>query len=136
MLEEHPLSTISKRSFINRKDNVCIIGDAWHGLYAGHNLAQGTSVGIEDAWELAHALANHNQEDAFKIFIQRRKNRVMNYGLFSKFTKILSDADGYGSVGSSLRNSMRFVPNPINSMIFDFSLNQSLGRNYYLPPLN
>ena len=51
-------------------------------------------------------------------------------------TKMLSDADGMGRIPIALRNSMRFVPNPINSTVFDFSLNQSLGRGYKLQSLN
>ena len=59
-----------------------------------------------------------------------RKTRVNNYTLFSMFTKGLSDMDGIGL--GALRDSMRFVPNPINSMIFDFSLNKSLGGKKYI----
>ena len=46
------------------------------------------------------------------------------------FTKGLSDMDGIGL--GALRDSMRFVPNPINSMIFDYSLNKSLGGKKYI----
>jgi hypothetical protein len=52
--------------------------------------------------------------------------------MFSMFTKMISDADGMGRVPAALRNSIRFVPNPINSKVFDFSLDQSLGRGYKL----
>lgn len=102
-----------------------LIGDAWHSPSAGHSLAQGASVGIEDAWELAQVFPNVEE------FEKRRKTRVNNYRLFSKFTKGLSDMDSLGL--GIFRNSMRFVPTPINQMIFDYSLNKSLGgKNYKL----
>ena len=101
-----------------------LIGDAWHSPSVGHSLAQGTSMGIEDAWELAQSYPD------LEAFVQRRKTRVNNYRLFSHFTKVLSDMDGAGL--GPIRDAIRFVPNPINSMIFDYSLQKSLGGSKYI----
>lgn len=106
------------------KDNMVLIGDAWHASSVGHSLAQGTSVGIEDAWELAQSFPD------LDAFAQRRKTRINNYRFSSHFTKVLSDVDGVGL--GPVRDLMRFVPNPINSMVFDYSLKYSLGGSKYI----
>lgn len=64
LLVEHPQPLNLKSNLCNYKNNIAVIGDAWHSSFAGHNLAQGASVGIEDAWEMAFALANHDKLEA------------------------------------------------------------------------
>ena len=118
-----------------RKNTVCI-GDAANHL--PNNLAQGASVAIEDGHAigsivaLALAVRAAEEEGGTAIpmantvtsiidrFVQLRAPRVRDCRRVSHFTQYISDYP-------TLSGYMRFVPNPINSMIFDTFLNISLG---------
>ena len=116
---------------INRRsEQAYLLGDAWH--IQSHNLAQGASVGIEDAWELAYALSSEDSLlNAQNRFCDLRAQRINNYRLFTRFTDLISRLDNFGRV-SELRNKlMQVVPTSINEQIFDFSLDQSLGGKGY-----
>ena len=52
-------------------------------------------------------------------------------GRFSEFTEFLSGMSGNGFFARNGRDAMQFVPDPLNSTIFDFSLNESLGGKGY-----
>ena len=97
-----------------------------------HNLAQGASISIEDAWELAYVLSSEDTLlNAQNRFCELREERINNYRLFTGFTDFISHLDNFGQV-SELRNRlMQFVPTSINERIFDFSLDQSLGGKGY-----
>ena len=107
-----------------------LLGDAWH--VERHNLAQGASISIEDAWELAFVLSSEDTLlNAQNRFCELREERINNYRLFTGFTDFISHLDNFGQV-SELRNRlMQFVPTSINERIFDFSLDQSLGGKGY-----
>ncbi len=107
-----------------------LLGDAWH--VERHNLAQGASISIEDAWELAYVLSSEDTLlNAQNRFCELREERINNYRLFTGFTDFISHLDNFGQV-SELRNRlMQFVPTSINERIFDFSLDQSLGGKGY-----
>eukprot|EP00945_MAST-04E_sp_MAST-4E-sp1_P001979 g1979.t1 len=107
-----------------------LIGDAWHCI--GPNLAQGSSVAIEDAWELGYALRSQETVSGVRNdFFKKRRRRVQKYRRFSEFTEFLSGMSGNGFFARNGRDAMQFVPDPLNSTIFDFSLNESLGGKGY-----
>eukprot|EP00943_MAST-04B_sp_MAST-4B-sp1_P001456 g1456.t1 len=107
-----------------------LLGDSWHVTH--HNLAQGASVAIEDAWELAYALSNEDTlEGAQDTFHNLRKTRLRNYKRFTFFTDTLARFDNYGLIGSTIRNSMQYVPPSINGKIFDYALDASLGGKHF-----
>jgi 2-polyprenyl-6-methoxyphenol hydroxylase-like FAD-dependent oxidoreductase len=89
-------------------------------------------VAIEDAWELGYALRSQETVSGVRNdFFKKRRRRVQKYRRFSEFTEFLSGMSGNGFFARNGRDAMQFVPDPLNSTIFDFSLNESLGGKGY-----
>lgn len=127
--ETQPLESLSDPS-----SRFFVIGDAAHAI--PNNLAQGASLCIEDAAELAHALNDHMARHAgvadpvdrlhvlAKQFDSSRIDRVRRCQLVTKFTQLISDTPGF------IRDPiMSMVPGPLNARIFDAFLDYSL----YIP---
>ena len=106
-----------------------LVGDAAHGMPP--NLAQGAACAIEGAWLLADALCRTDASDdaalqqAFAEYQGAHQPRVRQCRALTAFTEVL--ATPATAPAEALRNSMRFVPQPFNSAIFDLSLALSLG---------
>ena len=56
-------------------NRVCIVGDAAHAV--GPHVGQGASLGLEDAFDLARCLRDHDRvADAFRVFQSLRRRRT------------------------------------------------------------
>lgn len=105
------------------------VGDAGHVL--PFNLAQGASLAIEDADCLAAALiasaAAGTPADipaALEAYAAARRRRYRQCRRITQMTRAI--AAPRGPVEEALRNAMRLVPQPLNSMIFDACLDYSM----------
>lgn len=118
---------------------VVLVGDAAHGLPI--NLAQGASAAIEGAFLLGEAVSpiledsrgSSGDEDedgayarAFAQYQAAHEPRVRQCSVLTSFTALL--AAPASPPTEALRNAMRFVPQPLNSQIFDAALDLSLGE--------
>lgn len=108
--------------------HVILIGDACHGMAA--NLAQGASMAIEDAWDLAATIADHGvaATDFAGDYYERRADRARYCQLLTRATQSIA------SLPPGIRNNLQRVPTHLNSMVFDASLWVSLGAGYKLSP--
>ncbi len=105
------------------------IGDA--AFKSAHNLAQGASLAIEDAWVLAHALAPPapgapiDFVRAARAWEVERLPRRVSHQVFTQMTQLLGSQVG---VTSAVRDAaLMATPDPINSWVFDACLHASLG---------
>jgi len=113
-----------------------LIGDALHTIPP--NLAQGASVGIEEAWEFAYALATSwgpNKEglldpasmaETMDRFEERRWFRRRGYNFVTNVTRLIC----WSPVIQFL---VRATPPPFNAMFFDYFLKKSMGSGYRIP---
>ena len=116
--------------------NIVRIGDAANHL--PNNLAQGASVAIEDGHVIGSIVAiaasvsaaDETKKSAVAAaeraaacvdaFVRLRAKRVRDCRRVSRFTQYISDYP-------TIAGFMRFVPEPINSRVFDSFLDYSLG---------
>lgn len=104
-----------------------LVGDAAHALPI--NLAQGAACGIEGAYLLGESIHRHDGSHdlgaAFAEYQAAHEPRVRQCRAVTAFTGALaSPASG---PTEALRDAMRFVPQPLNGMVFDTALELSLG---------
>ena len=104
------------------QDRVISIGDAATAI--PHNLAQGASLGIEDAALLAHAL----EKDAsigtcLEEYQKLREPRHRNCRLFTAFTEMIS------RFPQAFAPLMQITPPEINQRVFDASLERSMSSS-------
>ena len=109
---------------------VVLLGDAAHGMQ--HNLAQGAACAIEGAFLLGEALASvgddeHSLEGAFRLYQEVHEPRVEQCRALTKFTNLLGAPSTPAT--EAVRNAMAFVPQPLNSYVFDTALSLSLGES-------
>lgn len=120
----------------SERSAAALLGDALDT--ATPNLAQGASLAIEDACDLAVNLKLWllNFEDSrehddlslaecLEAYAMTRRRRHMAHRQMTKFTEMLSQMNGMFT--QPLRNAMSLVPKPINSAIFDLALTRSMG---------
>ena len=117
---------------------VCLLGDAAHPM--PHNLAQGATLALEEAYWLAYAIHQANETGAMngakhhvcRNFDELRTQRVQNCSLVSTFTHYLAHPPIMRQSLSSLRDHLlHAVPHPLNGFVFDTFLKYSLGGSNY-----
>eukprot|EP01065_Artemidia_motanka_P036569 TRINITY_DN44522_c0_g1_i1.p1 TRINITY_DN44522_c0_g1~~TRINITY_DN44522_c0_g1_i1.p1 ORF type:complete len:424 (+),score=134.41 TRINITY_DN44522_c0_g1_i1:61-1272(+) len=137
---EEPVVILADRLESTAIGRTVLVGDAAHPLPP--SLAQGASVAIEDAVELAAALKSHcgaaaddgeKVVQALEAFAANgcRRRRVAACRRVTKFTDLLASHPTAAEV-------LRFVPKSVNSSAFNAFLNYSLtgslaGRGYQPP---
>ena len=117
-----------------------LVGDAAHALPI--NLAQGAAASIEGAYLLGEALCaalgagadgragkpplnDGAWQRAFASYQGSHEARVRQCRLATAFTAAL--ARPTSPPAEAVRNAMRFVPQPLNGLVFDAALEFSLG---------
>lgn len=102
------LKPISKYAF----GKAVLIGDAAHATTP--NMGQGACMGIEDAWQIARLIHQHDQvEDAFKLFESQRLKRT--HYIVNTSYRLGKVAQLESGLLTRLRNSaLRLVPSSIN----------------------
>lgn len=117
-----------------------LVGDAAHALPI--NLAQGAAASIEGAYLLGEALCaalgagadrragkpplnDGAWQAAFASYQASHEARVRQCRLATAFTAAL--ARPTSPPAEAVRNAMRFVPQPLNGLVFDAALEFSLG---------
>ena len=113
-----------------------LVGDAAHAVPI--NLAQGAAAAIEGAFLLGEALATTEHSTlegdvaldgllaACQAYQAAHEPRVNQCRMLTHFTAALSAPASVAT--EAMRNSMRLVPQPLNSWIFDTALDLSLGE--------
>ena len=110
---------------------VVLVGDAAHGMPI--NLAQGAACGIEGAYLLSEAfeqvgdgwLSEGRLSAAFAMYEVQHMPRVRQCRAVTTFTDLLARPST--PAAEAARDAMRFVPPPLNGLIFDAALELSLG---------
>jgi 2-polyprenyl-6-methoxyphenol hydroxylase-like FAD-dependent oxidoreductase len=107
----------------------CYVGDARAAMPA--NLAQGAAMAIEEAAELASALAHHGPTDGVAVaaFTASRRRRVLCCGGGTLFTSLLA-APRAPTLCTARDALLRFG---VHRLLFDATLWLSLGAGYRAP---
>ncbi|KAL1528125.1 hypothetical protein AB1Y20_009489 [Prymnesium parvum] len=124
-----PLAEVKVRRWWDGR--TVLVGDAAHALPI--NLAQGAALSIEGAFLLGQQLARLDVSsaneaelhDAFSAYQGQHERRVAQCRSVTAFTQML--ASPKSELTEAARNMMRFVPQPLNGLVFDFFLDFSLG---------
>jgi 2-polyprenyl-6-methoxyphenol hydroxylase-like FAD-dependent oxidoreductase len=124
----HPANFPAAVAGADADAKTCAIGDARIRMPA--NLAQGAAMAVEEAAELAAALAEFGPTpDATRAFLARRSRRVSCCAAATRFTELIGAP--CGSVAEAARDAaLRCVP----GKLFDATLWLSLGAGYKSPP--
>eukprot|EP00958_Prasinococcus_capsulatus_P012363 scaffold1233_cov395-Prasinococcus_capsulatus_cf.AAC.29 len=119
-----------------------LIGDAAHPM--PHNLAQGATLALEEAWLLALALHEENRlaghacgprSNPWLRLDEQRARRIRNCSIVSAFTHNLAHPPFAATLLAWLRDKLlAMVPQPLNGMVFDAFLKFSLGGSQYCIP--
>eukprot|EP00041_Stephanoeca_diplocostata_P005460 m.62367 g.62367 ORF g.62367 m.62367 type:complete len:454 (-) comp15797_c0_seq2:1356-2717(-) len=116
-----PLCAAGPTAAIATHPRTVLLGDAAHAL--PHNLAQGASVAIEDGYALAAHLTRHGHHDAWDLaeYHARRAQRIAACANATRMTQLISD---YPRLSAA---AMAMVPAAVNTAVFDWWLDYSLG---------
>ncbi len=99
-----PLYEMPEGAWSNSRDTI-LIGDAAHAVTPF--AAQGAAMAIEDAYELALALAMQAPADAIRAFATKRKPRVKKIGKRGAFNRFVYHVRGPLALGRNLVLKLR-----------------------------